>query len=272
LIERPSKLFYGVDQQLAIFTASKLDKIENLYITSMKHWATNPSDERQFLFTALKYNCIDKNLRIAEVIPKVDYEKEIILLNKILSVKAINRDEVFYDKSKSKIYYRNAGGRYWKLVKSFPTYFKSDSGKDNTSTEKELTVHGKYLSQLVALYSSSLFYLYWRIVSNCRHLTNREFESFPIPDFFNNESCISKLKELSDKFEASLEENKFRKEIFNSNSGKIIQDEYYVRLSKPIIDEIDRVLAKHYGFTEEELDYIINYDIKYRMGAEDNEE
>jgi len=25
-------------------------------------------------------------------------------------------------------------------------------------------------------------------------------------------------------------------------------------------------LAKHYGFTEEELDFIINYDIKYRMG------
>jgi len=45
---------------------------------------------------------------------------------------------------------------------------------------------------------------------------------------------------------------------------------------KPIIDEIDKVLAKHYGFTEEELDFIIrsalplasskNYDIKYRMG------
>jgi hypothetical protein len=32
--------------------------------------------------------------------------------------------------------------------------------------------------------------------------------------------------------------------------------------------EIDRVLAKHYGFTDEELDFIINYDIKYRMGRE----
>ena len=35
---------------------------------------------------------------------------------------------------------------------------------------------------------------------------------------------------------------------------------------KTTIDEIDDVLAKHYGFTEEELDFIINYDIKYRMG------
>ena len=33
---------------------------------------------------------------------------------------------------------------------------------------------------------------------------------------------------------------------------------------------IDKVLAEHYGFTEEELDFIINYDIKYRMGDELN--
>ena len=28
---------------------------------------------------------------------------------------------------------------------------------------------------------------------------------------------------------------------------------------------IDRVLAKHYGCTDENLNFIINYDIKYRM-------
>ena len=48
-------------------------------------------------------------------------------------------------------------------------------------------------------------------------------------------------------------------------------DEFYMKLSKPIIDKIDKVSAKHYGFTEEELDFIINYDIKYRMGDELND-
>ena len=44
-------------------------------------------------------------------------------------------------------------------------------------------------------------------------------------------------------------------------------------MSKPIFNEIDRVLAAHYGFTDEELDFIINYDIKYRMGRDaENEE
>ncbi|MBM6675074.1 hypothetical protein [Marseilla massiliensis] len=42
--------------------------------------------------------------------------------------------------------------------------------------------------------------------------------------------------------------------------------QFFPKLSKLIIDEIDKILAKYYGFTEEELDFIINYDIKYRMG------
>jgi hypothetical protein len=42
----------------------------------------------------------------------------------------------------------------------------------------------------------------------------------------------------------------------------------YPKGSKPILDEIDCILAHHYGFTEEELDFILNYDIKYRPGRD----
>ena len=43
---------------------------------------------------------------------------------------------------------------------------------------------------------------------------------------------------------------------------------FFPKHSKPIIDEIDAALVEHYSFTAEELDFIINYDIKYRMGKE----
>ncbi len=33
-----------------------------------------------------------------------------------------------------------------------------------------------------------------------------------------------------------------------------------------------RVLARCYGFTEEEVNFIINYDIKYRMGQDAGED
>ncbi|HCS75665.1 MAG TPA: hypothetical protein DIW17_17555, partial [Clostridiales bacterium] len=49
-------------------------------------------------------------------------------------------------------------------------------------------------------------------------------------------------------------------------TGETQTQSFKVALSKPIINNIDTVLAEHYGFTSEELDFIINYDIKYRMG------
>jgi hypothetical protein len=41
---------------------------------------------------------------------------------------------------------------------------------------------------------------------------------------------------------------------------------------KLLIDEIDRLLTQHYRFTEEQLNFINNYDIKYQMGVEEAQE
>ena len=98
--------------------------------------------------------------------------------------------------------------------------------------------------------------------------------------FIDNFPCnIDELKKDNDlvsegnKLFKSYEKNKYRKNTFYKSTGNsVIYDEYYPKLSKPIIDEIDKLLAKHYGFTEEELDFIINYDIKYRMGDELNKD
>ena len=50
------------------------------------------------------------------------------------------------------------------------------------------------------------------------------------------------------------------------STGQVEYDEYFPKKSKSFIDCIDVILAEHYGFTETELDFIINYHIKYRMG------
>lgn len=41
--------------------------------------------------------------------------------------------------------------------------------------------------------------------------------------------------------------------------------------SKEQIDKIDIALGKLYEFNPEETDFLINYDIKYRMGNADEE-
>ena len=65
---------------------------------------------------------------------------------------------------------------------------------------------------------------------------------------------------------ADIKEKSRRRVYVYKTSGRVEYDEFYLKESKSIIDEIDRVLAQHYGFTDEELDFIIDYDIKYRMG------
>lgn len=43
-------------------------------------------------------------------------------------------------------------------------------------------------------------------------------------------------------------------------------------LSKPIMVEIDCALARHYRLSDDESDFIINYDVEYRMDASTGEE
>ena len=74
------------------------------------------------------------------------------------------------------------------------------------------------------------------------------------------------LQDLSERLQQSLEVNSWFQTRYQRQTGEVRIQSFTPSLSKPIIDEIDSVLAKHYGFTNEELDFIINYDIKYRMG------
>ena len=87
-------------------------------------------------------------------------------------------------------------------------------------------------------------------------------------DFTLNYDNVNDVGIFANKLEKDMDRNKILSVVNKSDGGTNQSYAYQKKLSKPIIDEIDKVLAKHYGFTEEELDFIINYDIKYRMGDE----
>jgi hypothetical protein len=265
--ERPSKLFDNVDQQLCIFVCQS-KKIQNkpFIITSMRHWS---SLERQNLFSTLHFNEVNRGILEAEVVPKIQNFMELSILEKIHSIHG--KDEVVHDFAP--IYYRNAGGRYWRLIKSFPTFFKSENETTtSTSTEKIRYVNARDVKIIVGLYSSSTFYWYWRVASNCRHLTDREFDSFPIKPTALTKSQREKIENLSNYYEEDVKKNSFRLVTRNRRSGLIEQDSFKVSMSKKIIDEIDKQIQETFKLTDEELDFIINYDIKYRMGNTDDYE
>ena len=114
--------------------------------------------------------------------------------------------------------------------------------------------------------SSNLFWWYYSLNFNMFNLKEYMIFSFRLT-YDINKSLI----ELSLSLEEDMNKKKNILVVNNKTRGIVESYVYKKKLSKPIIDEIDKVLARHYGFTEEELDFIINYDIKYRMGDELNE-
>ena len=163
------------------------------------------------------------------------------------------------------IFYQEAT-RYWiKATVGLPYYAKNGV--------VGAPAHGSYLffanentaHAVSAIINSSLFYVYFIAYSDCFHLSQGLVSGFPITtDMLADTTLINLNRKLMD----DLRDNAERKTIRTKGGDEIAYAEYYGSRSKPIIDEIDRALAQHYGFTAEELDFIINYDIKYRMGRD----
>jgi hypothetical protein len=151
---------------------------------------------------------------------------------------------------------KDYGETYW----VFPCNFNPCLTPDKSF--KTLSFETKAIDNIFSVLNSSLFYIFHTTISDCWHLGTWHLAEFPI-------SVCDLQIPLSKKLSSSMKANRIVR--YDKRAGGDIY-EYKIYKSKPIIDEIDKLLASHYGFTEEELDFIINYDIKYRMGDELNEE
>lgn len=112
---------------------------------------------------------------------------------------------------------------------------------------------------LNCFFNSSTFYYLWILLSDCWHVTLLDVDNIRFDYLKLNNEEIKKLEKLSIKLEKDLEKNK--KHI----GSKQVEYEYKHKYSKSIIDDIDRIIGKIYNFTDEEIEYIINYAYKYRM-------
>ena len=252
---RPAAMFPGVMQRNTICISQKGiggTAYTNDYIT----WY---SEERPALFQKLSYLGI-QGLRQSYSVPKVNVQAGQSALSKALS-KSSPWASYRQFKGDNSIHYHNAGG-YWIKTFTFRPFYRSltDPNKHHT-TMSELRMPSVELSTLYCgLLNSSLFYFFWKSLTDARHIYPSDIAMFPV-DLDDVDHLVGELFPLVNDLMDELQRNSERIVY-----GKAEVDQYYVLPCKPIIDKIDRVLAKHYGFTDEELDFIINYDIKYRMG------
>jgi methylase of polypeptide subunit release factors len=251
---RPGKLFDGVNLQLSILLQKVGQQSEEIDTTRYLMW---DSEARPELFSKIEYVRTHDN-RLAGSIPKLGASEAASILEKLRA----HKKEIggcFTRNSNNIVYYRR-GGLYWKVFVDFVT------GSSEEKIIHLLPEIDKYA--IIAALSSDLWWWYFTITSDCRHLGNRDIETFPFDPREMTSHQQKSLSDLGKQYVKDLKRNAV--DAVRVYKGKKSVDclSFRVNQSKSILDEIDRVLARHYSFTAEELDFILNYDIKYRLGRD----
>ena len=185
--------------------------------------------------------------------------------------------------------------RYWIIFLNNGFNTVSLSNKDSYFREADMSYY------YMAAFNSNLFWWYYALNFDMFNLKDYMIFSFRLT--YSKDDSLTQLAKMLEmdlnKKKLTLVESKsiyewnYQKQLLSIQVGmgqsqpqskteltkSVFSEEYLlerpllksIRSEKPVvllIDEIDKVLAAHYGFSEEELDFIINYDIKYRMGDE----
>lgn len=257
---RPSKLFDGVDQRLCIYLAKagNVNGHPDLITTTYHHWN---SEERQSLFERLSYVESFYHRKLNRI-PQVGDIHSVDVLRKLDTNMRVIRDYYTGRRSGHVMHYHRSP-RYWIRAMDFEPHFKSPTRSRSVHHFRDLYFADPTMAKAAgAALNSSLFFIWFISLGNGRNITGTDVEQFPL-----GSPSDAALEILSAAFDRLMEDYR-RNSIIRTRHDSEFQ-EFRPSVSKPIIDEIDRVLAKHYGFTDEELDFIINYDIKYRMGVEE---
>lgn len=264
---RPAKLFEGVEKHLTVMVAGMGNK-GSLYSSKYFRWK---AEYRDYLFDSIQYVEIGNNLLHNGSIPKINSMISIRIFTKLISGGLIGLSIV--SASKHIVYHTRKLRYFLQFLDRAPKIYEENGSVRITSELKQLHFRNERERMVAnAVYLSTLFFWYYISYSDCRNLNKREVITFPYRFSDASEKELSSLAALSKQILENLQENSIFLEANYAKYGRLKMQTFKPKLSKPIADKIDMILAEHYGFTEEELDYIINYDIKYRMGLSDEDD
>jgi hypothetical protein len=267
--DRPGKLFDGLQHCRSVIFLSEAQANSTAYLltTRYQRW---PTETRPFLFAQFEYARASKAVLFPGLFPKYATDIEVSAFAKIhdhsdtmIGKRAVNRG------TKSFIFYQEAT-QYWVKATIGLPYYAKDGVIGAPAHDRYVFFEQPATTAITcAILNSRLFYAYFIAYGDCFHLRDTLVTAFPISSAVVTEE---RLEKLGRELQKSLTRSATHTTIRTRDGSEIAYAEVYAFKSKPIIDDIDRGLAAHYKFTDEELDFIINYDIKYRMGAEVGEE
>ena len=253
---RPKKIFDSADLRVSILIVVK-GNTENQEIMATK--VNKRYSNEQTIESVIKELSFvnTKNFLENGRIPKISTNTEIGILNTLRS--KTHRLNSYLDNGGSGFYYRTSGGRYYHIITNFPT---------GSSKEKAILLESEFTDLMCAIFSSNLYFWFYHIYSNNLDLKGGDIDIFPILDLSKIDSQLKKqIEDIYAQYLVDLEKNS---EVQTQKRANVSQVKiYYARKSKHLIDKLDRLICPLYGLTQEQTDWIINFDIKFRTDSEE---
>jgi hypothetical protein len=267
--DRPSKLFNGMNHaRLGIIMAKRAaaESAETvLCVTPYNKWF---KEEREYVFQRLGFVSVASDT-LPGVFPKISTSTEVGIIEKVLRCRDRFEGWLSRTESANKLFYKITGVGSWFTITPRPPKFFRDGKASSSTRENEMTFPSAAVrARAFCVLNSTLFYWFYQARTNCRDFNPSDYKTFPVPKSLQDED----MSKSAHKLEKQLDESAEIIGASHSITGAIKYEQFRPRTAKPILDEIDTVLAGHYGFTAEELDFILNYDIKYRLGRSTGEE
>ena len=268
--DRPGKLFEGLEHCRASILLARKASVGASCAFATTRYNRWPTEARAALFSNFRFSAVGDPNIFLERFPKIASPCMGSVLLKLLTGPRRKIGAVLRGRpSDHFVFYQEATGYWVKATAGIPFYSKN--GYEGAPA------HGRYLyfpdrdiTHIVcAVLNSSLFYCYFIAYGDCFHLSDTLASGFPLAETLPQDTNLTALNE---RLMQDLRTHAARKTILTRAGDSISYDEYVVYKSKAIVDEIDHLLAEHYEFTNEELDFIVSYDIKYRLGSDANSE
>ncbi|GBF03871.1 hypothetical protein DAERI_010043 [Deinococcus aerius] len=265
--DRPSKLFDGINHaRVAIFLTRKNagGATPALFVSRYHKWY---AEERPVLFETLAYVKSSQHAAL-DVWPKLSSATEEAILAKLARVRTRLGQRLSPRGTGFNVYYKITGVGHWFTFTLRPPRFLR-GGTAGASTRESTMALGDEaaLSTTFSLLNSSLFYWFYQVRTNCRDFNPSDYTTFPVPDGVFERDFTTQARAIQDALDGSSSLGG----VTHSQTGAIQVERFKPRVGKDLYDQVDAVLAEEYGFTAEELDFIVNYDIKYRLGSENAE-
>ena len=259
---RPGQLFTGAQNRLTVFLASDKKREPSTFSTRYHRWDARHG-ERENLFPVLRYERLRESASMFHgLVPKVGTAEASGTLQKIRSTKTVDASLSKY--GKHSVFWVRVPGYFCQFLLNEPMCRPERGGAARVRGEvNRISFDDKSTRDLVhAVLNSSLYYLFFCAYTDTRHINPADVKEFPLDVDSFSKTTKAQLVALSAKLGKAYE----RHTTEVRKSGLLI-DSVDSKPCKPIIDEIDAVLASHFKLTGPELDYVVNYDIKYRLGG-----